>query len=197
MGFRERIFTGFLDDGEKILDIAHRHIIILKIDSAKTAFFGIFLPGALALVFPQFLLAFAIWGGVGLFGLLYHFIDWYYDCWLLTNVGVIDIERSGLLDITSTRIEYHMMEGMSYTIKGFLPTIFNYGDIVLDKLGAKTSVLLKDATNPKKLERTIMKLQEKYIYDRSIRDHHALKDMLSDMIAYHIQNDKIKVQKRD
>jgi len=197
MGFRERIFTGFLDDGEKILDIAHRHIIILKIDSAKTAFFGIFLPGALALVFPQFLLAFAIWGGVGLFGLLYHFIDWYYDCWLLTNVGVIDIERNGLLDITSTRIEYHMMEGMSYTIKGFLPTIFNYGDIVLDKLGAKTSVLLKDATNPKKLERTIMKLQEKYIYDRSIRDHHALKDMLSDMIAYHIQNDKIKVQKRD
>lgn len=132
-----------------------------------------------------------MWAFFGVCGLIYHFIDWYFDVWLLTTLGVIDIERNGLFDITSTRIEYHMIEGIAYNIKGFLQTLFNYGDITIDKLGAKTSVVLRNAASPKKLERKVMSYQEKYVYEKSIRDHQALKTMLSDMIAYHVQNNKI------
>jgi len=88
-----------------------------------------------------------------------------------------------------------MIEGISYTITGLWRTVFNYGDIVVDKLGTKTSVKLKDAANPKKLERAVMKYQEKFVNSKSIRDHHALKGMLSEMIAYHVQNDKINKTK--
>ena len=94
--------------------------------------------------------------------------------------------------------EDDMMEGMSYTIKGGIPTIFNYGDITVDKLGAQTFVVLKDASSPKKLERLVMKLQEKYVYERSVRDHHTLKGMLSDMIAYHhVQNEKLNSKRKE
>ncbi len=192
-----RLFASYLDDGERILHVAHKHILILKIDAAKTTFFGLIVPIIGYFIFPQFLFIFAVWGLVGLGGLLYHYLDWYFDAWLLTNIGVVDVERNGLLDVTSTRIEYHMIEGISYTIKGWLPTIFGYGDITIDKLGAKTSVVLKDAAAPKKLERLVMKCQEKYVYDRSIRDHHALKDMLSEMIAYHAQNKKIDPKRKE
>ncbi|MFH1284368.1 MAG: hypothetical protein ABIH78_02145 [Candidatus Peregrinibacteria bacterium] len=194
---KHRLFKSFLDDGEKIVNVAHRHIIILKIDSAKTLFFGIILPIVGYFIFPEFLLAFVIWGAVGVFGLFYHFVDWYYDAWLLTNLGVVDIERNGFFDVTTTRIEYHMMEGSSYTVKGFLQTLFNYGDITIDKLGSQTKVILKDAASPKKLERLVMRCQEKYVYDRSIRDHNALKNMLSDMIAYHVQNKKVENKRKD
>ncbi len=110
---------------------------------------------------------------------------------------MVDVERNGLFDITATRVEYHMMEGMSYTIKGVLPTFLNYGDITVDKLGAQTFVVLKDASRPKKLERLVMKYQEQFVSERSVRDQHALKGMLSDMIAYHVQNDKIDSSKKD
>ncbi|MBD3360306.1 hypothetical protein GF366_00725 [Candidatus Peregrinibacteria bacterium] len=186
------LFKTFLDEGEEIVNVAHRHFLIWKIDSSKTWFFGIILPVFGYFLFPQALIAFIIWGGVGVFGLIYHFIDWYYDAWILTNYGVIDIERNGFFDITTTRIEYHMIEGTSYTVKGFWQTLFNFGDIIIDKLGAQTHVVLKDAYRPKRLERLVMKCQEKYVYERSIRDHNALKDMLSDMIAYHVQNEKIE-----
>lgn len=191
MKFRDRIFSSYLDDGEKILHVAHRHLIIFKIDSAKPMFFGIVVPLALYLFFPQAWPIFALWAVGGLLGILYYFIDWYYDAWLLTNTGVVDVERNGLFDITSTRVEYHMMEGMSYTIKGVLQTFLNYGDITIDKLGAQTYVVLKDASQPKKLERLVMRYQEKFVNERSVRDHHTLKGMLSDMIAYHVQSKKI------
>ncbi len=197
MKFRDRIFSSYLDDGEKIFHVAHRHLLIFKIDSAKPMFFGIVIPTILYLFFPQAWPIFALWGLGGLLGILYFFIDWYYDVWLLTNSGVVDVERNGLFDITSTRVEYHMMEGMSYTIKGVLQTFLNYGDITIDKLGSQTFVVLKDAASPKKLERLVMKYQEKFVNERSVRDHHTLKGMLSDMIAYHVQNKKININKKN
>ena len=184
-------YRSYLDDGERVLSVAHRHLLILKIASAKTILFGVLVPFFGYLLFPQLILVFLAWWFIGAIGLFYHFVDWYFDVWLLTNFGVVDIERNGFLDVTSTRMEYHMIEGISFTIKGWLPTIFGYGDITIDKMGAKTSVVLMDAANPKKLERQVLRYQEKYVYEKSVRDHHQLKDMLSEMIAYHVNGDKV------
>ena len=95
MKFRDRIFSSFLDDGEKIMHVAHRHLIIFKIDSAKPMFFGIVIPAILYLFFPQVWPILALWGIAGLLGIFYYFIDWYYDAWLLTDAGVVDVERDG------------------------------------------------------------------------------------------------------
>ena len=196
MSLRNFIYSGHLDDDEKILDTAHRHFFIYMKDAYKTFIFGMALPAMFFLFFPQAYFVVAIWGGIGVIGMLYHFVDWYFDAWLITNMGVLDIERNGLFDRTSTRIEYHMIEGLSYTIKGFWPTVLNFGDITLDKLGSKTTVILIDGASPKKVERMILHHQEEFVSDKSVRDHHALKDMLSEMIAYHVQNEKIKPSKK-
>ncbi len=191
------LFASHLDDNEKILYVAHRHLFILYKDSVKTQFFGIALPIVLFLFFPQALYVALFWFAVGVCVMIYHFVDWYFDAWLLTNTGVIDIERNGIFDRSSTRVEYHMVEGVGFTIKGFWATILNFGEITLDKLGAKTSVVLLDGASPKKIERLILRYQDRYVSDRSVRDHHALKDMLSEMIAYHIQSKKIEKPKID
>jgi len=197
MKLGHRFFVSYLDNGERILYIAHKHVLMLKVSSAKTSFLGIVLPVLGFLLFPRFILIFAVWILVGVIGLIYHFFDWYLDAWVLTNAGVIDIDGDGFFSFTSTRVDYHMIEGMSYTVQGFLGTVFNYGTITLDKLGAKTSVVLKDASNPKALERLVMKYQEQYVVARSVRDHQELKGMLSEMIAYHIHNNKLKKPSKD
>lgn len=190
-------YSRYLDDGEKIIDVAHRHIFTLKIHASKTAFFGIVLPIIFYLFFPGAWIISVIWICIGIFGLFKHFIDWYFDCWILTNYGVVDLDREGLFDMTATRVEYHMIEGISYTIKGVWNTLMNVGDITIDKLGAKTSVILLDAAHPQELERKIMDFQERYVAERSVRDHQALKDMLADMIAYHVQNNKVDLPDKD
>lgn len=188
-------FSRYLDDGEEILEVAHRHILVLKVDSAKVSFFGLLIPIFLYWVFPAGILFWGLWAVIGLFALFDKYISWYFDAWLLTNVGIIDLDRDGFFDFSSTRLDYHLIEGVSYTVKGVLQTIFNYGDMTVDKLGTKTTVMLHDAANPKALERKIIAYQEKYVNSKSIRDHDALKGMLSEMIAYHVQNGKVASDK--
>ena len=185
-------FRNYLEDSERILDVAHKHILVLKVKTAKVSFFGIFVPVLFYLMFPKLLLIVIVWLIIGGCAMLYYFIDWYFDVLILTKVGVIGVSKDGLFEVTATRVEYHMIEGISYTIKGFWHMLFNFGDIIIDKMGAKTSVVLHDAANPKKLERKIMKYQEEFVAEKSIRDHQELKGMLANMIAYHVQNKKIK-----
>lgn len=184
-------FRKYADEGEEILDVAHKHVIILKIKGSKTSFFGIVIPVILYFFFPQLVLVWGIWLFIGLCGMFYNFFDWYFDAWILTDKGIVDIDQEGFFTVTTTRLEYHMIEGIAYTISGFWRTLLNFGDITIDKIGAKTSVVLKDAANPKKLERKVMAYQEKYVSERSIKDHQNLKDMLANMIAYHMQNGKM------
>jgi hypothetical protein len=65
MKIRDRIFGSFLDDEEKILHVAHRHILIFKLDCAKTFFFGIILPVVFYLFIPQALPIFVLWFFIG------------------------------------------------------------------------------------------------------------------------------------
>jgi hypothetical protein len=191
------LFKGHLDDDEYILEVVHRHPLVLKYSSYKTMLLGITAPIVVYFLFPKFLLICIIWFAVGFCGMIYHFFDWYFDAWLLTNQGVIDVQVNGLFDKSSARIEYHMIEGIGYTVKGVLQTLFNYGNVTIDKLGANTSIVLEDAPNPKKVEKKVMYYQEKFLRSKSIRDHNALKNMLSDMIAYHVQNNKIDDPTKD
>ncbi|MBL4693828.1 hypothetical protein JKY72_00465 [Candidatus Gracilibacteria bacterium] len=185
------LFSSHLDEGEETIAVAHRHALILKMASFKTFLFGILSPVAFFPFFPSAFMIVLVWGAMGLLGMCYHFFDWYFDAWLLTNKGVIDIEQNGLFDRNSTRVDYHMIEGIAYTVKGVIPTIFNYGDIVIDKLGAATTLVLKDATNPKKVERKVIKYQEEFVTEKSMRDHDVLKTMLAEMVAHHVKSGDI------
>lgn len=192
MKLSHHIFRGHLEDGEKIYHVAHRHPLVLKIASFKTFMLGIVTPTILFLFIPQAFLICLVWWLVGFVGMCYHFFDWYFDAWLVTTVGVIDVEVHGIFNKISTRIEYENLESISYTIIGALQTIFGYGDITIDTQGTKTTLTLKDASNPKKLEKLVKHYQNKHMTSKSIRDYDALKGMLSEMIAYHVRSGNIK-----
>lgn len=178
---------GHLEDGERILYVAHRHFYVFFKESVKTFFFGLALPLFFFFLFPKLILPLMAWGIIGVLGMLYHFVDWYFDTWIITNHGIIDIERNGLFDKESKRVEYEMIDGMEYKMTGFLATIFNFGDLSVDTMGTTMSLRLKDATNPKKLESIIVGFQEKYVTNKSFNNYNSLKDMLAEMIAHHVK----------
>jgi len=184
------LFSSHLDDGEEILYVAHRHLFVYFKACYKVFFFGILLPLFLNYIIPEFFLGSMIWIFIGVIGMLYHFLDYFFDAWLITNNGVIDIERNGIFERNSTRVEFHMIEGIALKISGFWNTILNFGDVTLDKLGAKTSLILSDASNPRKLERILIKFQNKFVSEKNFKDHDALKGLLAEMISHHVRNNK-------
>ncbi len=191
MSLKYLTYRRHLDEGEEIFYVVNRHWFILKKKTWKPVLFGILPPVLVFYLFPMFFIVCLVWLIAGLTNFAIKFMEYHYDCLLVTNIGVIDIERRGIFDNTSKRIEYHMIDGISYTIQGFLPTVLNYGDIVIDKMGMGMQINLADAANPRKVDRIIMKYQEKFIKEKSFTDHETLKGMLAEMIATHAKENGI------
>ena len=184
---KQYLFSDYLDDGEEIAFVAHRHFFVFVPDVFRVAIFHFFLPAGFWFLFPQLIWIYLVWAVIGLVRILFIIQDWFYDCWLITNLGVIGVEWTGYFERTSSRVEYQSIEGMSYTIKGLFPTIFNYGNVTLAKLGGSTSVTLKDAYNPKKVERNLISFQEKFMTSKNFTDQEVLKQLLSDLVVEHVK----------
>ena len=59
--------------------------------------------------------------------------------------------------------------------------------MTLAKLGGSTSVTLKDAYNPKKVERNLISFQEKFMTSKNFTDQEVLKQLLSDLVVEHVK----------
>lgn len=196
MRMKHYFYQKFLEDGEEIVEIAYRHWIVLKMKIWKASSFCIMPSIILFIFFPYLWPILIVWFLCGVVWYFLKFMEWYYDCFILTNIGIIDVERHGVFHNTAKRIDYNTIDGVSYTVQGFLPTILNYGDITIDKMGSGVHISLEDAAKPQEIERKIVEYQEKYVKEKTFMDHEALKGMLADMIATHVKKYGIKQVKK-
>ena len=180
--FANILYRSHLNPGEKILYIAHVHPFTVYKQFLKYFSFGIALPGLFYLMMPPFWMVWAGWAGIGAIYMIFFFLDWYYDALLVTNQSLMDLQWEGIWNRSSTRIEYHTIEGVSYELKGFWSVIMNYGDIQIERLGVGQPVGLNAVSFPKTVEREILEAQNEFMRNKSFRDHQSLKDLLANMM---------------
>lgn len=186
------IFQKHLEKEEEILFTAHKHWVEFFGPFLTIAFFGFLLPWGLYFAgfkSDLFFWSILIWNGLAFLKLFHDFIDWYSDVWLFTNMSVIIVEWHGLFSNTSQRVSYEDSEGISFVIKGFLGTIFRYGDVTL-KVVSGSHITLKNGTKPKRVELALMKYQGEYMHRRETAHAGGLKELLSQMISHHLRKKK-------
>lgn len=189
------LFSKYLEEGEHLSSVVHKHWIDVLKPMFKISFFGVLPPVLLLAIMigidfqnPLFYLS-AVWLILGLGSTLYTFLDWYYDAWLLTDQAVIDVEWQGLLKHLVSRIEYGSIEGISYELNGFWGIFFKYGNMKIIKTSADV-VELPCATNPRKAETLILEHQEKFMSKKNTTDSEAIKTLLADVIKKHVEDKK-------
>ncbi|MBI2638446.1 hypothetical protein HYW83_02545 [Candidatus Peregrinibacteria bacterium] len=182
---RDYLYKSYLAEGENIVFVIHRHLLMQSKDFFRIAFFGLFLPLFGWWLFPKIMLFAAAWLAIGVLRFIYEFFDWYYDVWLVTNASLIEIMWKGFFEKSSARIEYHIIQGIGYEVKGFWRTLFNFGTIALEKFTGNASVF-DGAVNPKKKAEMLTKAQEEFVTNKSFRDHRALQGVLTDLLQQHI-----------
>lgn len=194
MGFTEPLrnwfFRGYLNQGEKILFVIHKHLFVELKNFFRVFFFGIFLPLVIFLIFPEIWFVAALWGAIGLFRFFYEFLDWYYDAWLVTNQSLIQVLWDGFFKKSSNRIEYHTIEGAGHEVKGMSRTLFNYGTIVVEKFTGN-QLIFDGAVSPRKKVEKLLAFHEKFITQKNFRDHRTLRGILNDMIHHHLTKETL------
>lgn len=184
------LFGPHLEEGEKILYVAHRHPFLMLKEGLIISFFHFFIPIFLWFVFPEVWFAFLIWVLYGFIAFNKMIFNWYFDALLITDLSLVDVAWNGPFDRSSIRVEYSMVEGTSYHFKGILQTLFNYGEIIISRSSGVVAIQQKDVINPAKLESVILAYQENYLSKKSLEDVNSLKTLLSSMIKKHTEEMK-------
>lgn len=187
--FRYYIFKPYLEEGEVIIDVFHRHLIVIVKESLKICFLGIAIPVGLSYIFPELWLFFAFWIAIGIFRELYVFIDWFHDVILVTDSTLLSIKWEGVFTRTARRLEFHVVEGATTEFRGPMQVIFNYGKLVILSVGGNNTLTLLDAYRPKRAEMKVLDYRNEYMQREQYKDSEKLKDLVTAMIRNHVVND--------
>ena len=91
-------------------------------------------------------------------------INYYYDIFVVTQDEIIDIDQNGLFDRHITEISMLRVQDVAAQIKGFFPTIFNYGNVIAESAGENTKTYIIDnIPNPLDVANKIMELHNEHI----------------------------------
>lgn len=128
----ELIFDGQRED-EQVLFIFRRHFI-----TAKAGFIFLILSiiiGTLPMfMWPNISYMFWIFIGfvvIGLFGLGYSYMLWFFSIYIITNERIRQINQKGLFKKSTIDLDLDKIQSVSVHIPGIFAGIFDYGTILI------------------------------------------------------------------
>ena len=158
-------------EGEEILLVAHRHwfnIAVQFIAIFLVILLVIFIYPTLPALFPAIQNEyFAIFNF--LFSLFLMFVwvfafliwvDYYFDVWIITDRRIINVEQKGLFSREVSELEHVRVQDVTTDVKGFFPTLLNYGDVFIQSAAEKERFQFESVPNPYAIKDLVMKLQK-------------------------------------
>lgn len=148
--FDQKFFGSYISEWEKIIEIAHKHFIVIINTIILNYFFWVILPTflyynseLLQSIIPFFVLEIFI---ISIFiKNIYDIFDWYNDVWIITENWVIELSWR-LFSSSSISVKYRNIEWLELIQTGFIDTILWKWDIVIHKIWWWDNFLLNSAT---------------------------------------------------
>lgn len=201
--FDQKFFSTYLPEWEKIIEVAHKHFIIIFDKIIINYFFWVILPTflyynseLLQSFIPFFVLEiFIIWVFIKN---IYDIFDWYNDVWIITNEWVVELEWR-IFSSSSTSIKYSNVEWLELIQTWFIDTILWKWDIVILKIWWWDPFILKWATKAF----STLELIDKYEKTHKDHNHHddeepqeqnfdTVLKALSHVVEWYLQNNWYK-----
>ncbi len=90
-------------------------------------------------------------------------VDYYLDTWIVTDHRIIDIHQTGFFRRDISELRYSKIQDVSVKINGFIPTIANYGDLIIQTAGAVQEFHFQQIPDPNRVRDRILRLHDEFI----------------------------------
>ncbi|MDO8499866.1 MAG: PH domain-containing protein [bacterium] len=77
-----------------------------------------------------------------------YFVDFYLDVTIVTNDRMVDIEQVSLFGRTVSEVDLYQIQDATSEVKGFFPSIFNYGKVTIQTAGTVPKFIMHDIPRP-------------------------------------------------
>jgi len=90
-------------------------------------------------------------------------VDYYLDCWIVTNERVISTESLGLFNRTEASISYDKIQDITIEVKGILPALCHFGDLRIETAGEFGEFFFRQIPDPEKTKDIIFQAQREFL----------------------------------
>lgn len=116
--------------------------------------------GSIVIIFVFSYILFAL--GV----MLYGFIDYYLDVYIITNERIVDVEQNGFFKRKISELHLHQIQDVSAKVEGIFPTMLHYGNINIQTAGERENFVFQSIPNPYRVSKLIADLHEAQIEEK-------------------------------
>jgi hypothetical protein len=155
---------------EKVYILARRHWVSNTSWIFSNTMYSILFPIVVVISdffidFPSTPVAYRVYLtlGVAFYSIIFtnivrHFFDWYFDPYIVTNERVLDYRFNPFVNYSVEEAPLESIESVKQKTRGFLGTIFNYGDIVISTEANTEAIKFEAISNPTKIRDIISDL---------------------------------------
>ncbi len=105
--------------------------------------------------------------------ILFYVITMYLlNSWIVTNERIVDSEQVGFFNRKVAELSLSVVQDVSITLQGLIPTTMNFGSIIIQSAGRENHFYFDQVPKPQEIKDTIMFLIEK-IEDRKEHQHNV------------------------
>ncbi|MEM7119032.1 MAG: PH domain-containing protein [Chloroflexota bacterium] len=106
----------------------------------------------------QLLIVWSVFLGADFLWFLWRVEDWRNDTFQVTDKFVIDIDRKPFgFGESRKQAGIDNVQNVNADRPGLLPTIFNYGDVIVETAGANADIVFEDVANPSEVQSDIFR----------------------------------------
>ncbi len=157
--------TKLLREGEELVTVVKRYWLpsagggVVGVALALVAFF---------LVFPLFrlgLLGIIIFVLLFLSGIIVAARSWVlyqHNALVVTSQRLIDIDQLGFFERVISEAGWDKIQDLTYSVKGFFPTMLGYGTVTVQTAGTATNLAIKDVHRPHEVQLILTKCKDEY-----------------------------------
>lgn len=161
-----RRYAWRLDENGVITYRKHYFILLREAAWPLLAFIGLTLIWLLlarmfVTIGAQLGIAFAILFLIDLGWIIWEVEDWRNDTFQLTDRYVIDIDRKPFgFGESRKQAELANVQNVNADRPGLIPTIFNYGDVIIETAGATADITFEDVPNPSVIQSDVFRRRD-------------------------------------
>ena len=108
-------------------------------------------------------------------------VDYYFDTWIITNERIVAIYQNGLFSREVSELRFERIQDVSTDVVGIIPTVLNYGDILIQTAGEEEKFVFKNVPDPYTIKSLIMNIQK----EKRREDTNELGEMIEEKINHH------------
>ena len=125
------------------------------------------------------------------------YLTWSDTMLIITDRRVVDVERSGLFNTEVCEASHADIDEATFRIKGFLPTLFKYGDVELKVSGAAADIEFRCVKHPAKVHDLIADLRRAVREPESDPRERRIRQMAKHVSINDIEGIATEMRRRD